>query len=96
MKYYCRKCGTEMNLQETRIEGKYLYNCPSCGVPQKKKDLVDERQKFQMDSYELEKYERKHVCLCDSCDKPLYEEDLSYTDSMGRCQECQENEPMED
>ena len=42
MKFYCRRCGNQIDLKRDRVEGKYLYICCNCETPQKKKDMVTE------------------------------------------------------
>ena len=42
MKFYCRRCGNQIDLKRDRVEGKYLYVCCNCETPQKKKDMITE------------------------------------------------------
>lgn len=86
MKFYCRRCGHEINLKEDRVQGRYLYICSCCETPQKKADMIDEAQKERANAKAFEP-----IYHCDSCDRPIWtKEELDACDSCGRCEHCQE------
>lgn len=89
MKYFCRRCGNEINLKEDRVEGKYLYVCSKCETPQKKKDMIDQAQKERTEKSNARAFEP--IYHCDSCDEPIWtKEQLDSLDGVGRCERCQE------
>lgn len=86
MKFYCRRCGNQIDLKRDRIEGKYLYVCCNCETPQKKKDMITEAQLGRIDKKKFEP-----IYHCDSCDAPIWtKEELDACDGVGRCERCQE------
>lgn len=89
MKFYCRRCGEEINLKEDRIEGKYVYVCSNCETPQKKKDMIDQAQKERTEKLDARAFEP--IYHCDSCDRPIWtKEELDACDNVGRCGHCRE------
>lgn len=89
MKLFCARCGEELDLKQSRIEGSYKYVCYYCETIQKKAEMLTS----EMVELELKKNPRRFepIYHCSSCDYPIWtKEELDTCDGCGRCERCQE------